>query len=154
MQRVTTTQEEERFTRKQGSKCSEKTEKPNHWATRARESPTPLTFFGIERRLPVRTLTFSPSHGGPGYLMTKILICRERRCLKMKIIPGRTTLSVANLPICHIYGLISIVALPQIRAKLLGRICKILEKAQSLAENNRLQRCTYANIVKRGCTRK
>ena len=35
---------------------------------RARESPTPLTFFGIERRLPVRTLTFSPSPWRTGLL--------------------------------------------------------------------------------------
>ena len=53
---------------------------------RARESPTPLTFFGIERRLPVRTLTFSPSHDGPGYLTTTILISREREIVRESVL--------------------------------------------------------------------
>ena len=68
MLRVTTTQEEERFTRKQGSKCGEKTQKSNHWAPSSARVPNAANFFGIERRLPFRTLTFSPPHGRTGYI--------------------------------------------------------------------------------------
>ena len=79
-----TTQEEERFTRKQGSKCGGKTEKPNHWAPSSARVPNAANFVGFGKRLPFRTLTFSPSHGRPGYLTTKMLISRKRKCLQMR----------------------------------------------------------------------
>ena len=80
MERVTTTQEEERFTRKQGSKCGGKTEKPNHWAPSSARVPNAANFFWDREETPSPHLNFfTASQGGPGYMTTKILISREQK---------------------------------------------------------------------------